>query len=147
MNKNKKKNLIIIVLIILIVPAYFIYNSIMTSKIKNTRDLTRLTYISMIRSWVELYYANNAEYPKSLSDIEGKYISKIPVDPLDWQTINWCKFWYEYLVSNSVTADKKIMNNWAYTISNCFESKDNAFKAINDWWKDPLRYEKSSISY
>ena len=149
MNNNKKKNLtiisIIILIIILIIPATFIYNSIMTSKIKRTRDMTRLTYISMIRAWLAMYYVNIWKYPQNLSNIVGSYIPKIPVDPLDWQTIDWCKFWYEYSVRDSIDSDNKIVNNWTYTLSTCFESKDNEYKAMNDWWKDPLRYEVSSM--
>lgn len=140
MTKKKKTIIIIIVLIIMIIISCFIYISVMNINIRNTRDTTRLNNISLIQWWIEQYYQNNVVYPNNLSEIINYIGGSIPIDPLEWKTINWCKFWYQY----SVKTDINWLENWAYKISTCLEDKKHIdLRAKYDWWTDPLRYEKS----
>lgn len=98
---------------------------------------------------LEQYYQDQSEYPNKetfLEDINMYFYydddsELIIKDELDWKTINWCTFWYKYEVYD----DKNWIKNWAYKISNCFETEEYIERyAKTDWGNDDLRYEKYS---
>ncbi|EKD66145.1 MAG: hypothetical protein ACD_49C00062G0009 [uncultured bacterium (gcode 4)] len=112
-----------------------------TAQINKARDSTRMSNIMILQSWLEMSYQDQGEYPKSLNDLSSTYILNKPKDTIDWQTINGCKFWYIYKVSS----DKNGIKNQKYTLSTCFEDKENIEKkAKNDWGTDSLRWEVKS---
>lgn len=104
-----------------------------TTQVWQIRDNTRFVDINTIQTWLAIEHATYNNYPNSLNNMSVDI-----KDPLDWQTINWCKFWYIY----KAIPNKKWINNISYTLSTCLENKENIEKkAKNDWWVDPLRWE------
>lgn len=51
---------------------------------QRARDVKRIADVNQIRSAVELYYDDNGKYPADITDVTiGKYITHVPMDPLD----------------------------------------------------------------
>ena len=48
---------------------------------KSSRDARRKTDLETIRSGLELYRADNAQYPANTADLASDYISVVPEDP------------------------------------------------------------------
>jgi len=75
---------------------------------KGDYDTTRVNDLMKIRTALELVYQDEFEYPTDLSNIQD-----LPKDPMKWEIINWCEFWYKY--------EKK----WdSYKLSTCLEEPD-----------------------
>ena len=125
MNKWVKIILIIIGVLSLLVLLALIGNSILKSikekQLEKARDTSRIMTLLASRSILEMEYQDNWEYPNTFN-----FNNK---DFKDWETINWCKFWFTYEVFEKDT----LANNW-YRLSTCLESKSNKEKLTSDWW-------------
>lgn len=121
--------------------------AIYTSQIQRSRDATRLQDINVLKSWVEMIYQDEAEYPTTDSEfgtLIAQYVQKIPIDPKNGATCNQngtattvaCAYAYR------VAPDTNGIDNWAYEISTAFENTWNInSKGENDGWEDDLRQE------
>ena len=119
-----------------------------TTQIQKARDSTRLTDWNALRSSIEQFYQDIAEYPTwwkwflsgSTTSIKT-YLPKLPKDPKDHQSCNWpTKCGYAYIVNT----DNNGITWWAYELSYGFEASSNREqKAAKDSGNDPLRYEIS----
>lgn len=116
-----------------------------SSQLEKARDSVRISDIMALRSAIEQYYQDNAEYPSSLEDfnkwIKNIYLYSVPSDPRWNIEINWCKFGYYY----EVWTDQNGIKNQTYKLSTCFESESMNQKAKNDFWKDLNKYEVGII--
>ena len=78
----------------------------------NAKDLQIKTYISKLRSALELYRADAGNYPESLSNLTPKYINPLPVNP-------YTSGFYDYFSSsNTYTLSAKLGNGTMYSQSN-----------------------------
>jgi hypothetical protein len=111
-----------------------IFNQLNISSISEIRDISRFQNLITLEWYIEMYYQDKMEYPENINWIISKYDIK---DVLDWQTINWCKFWYTYKVFN----DANKIKNQKYILSSCAETNYYKEKSKNDWWNDSMRYE------
>lgn len=134
----KKNKIIVIIIFVLLIIWILTYIFIINPKIIKDRNSQRLKDVSALRWWVEQYYQDNYIYPNKLSEIKSYLEDNIPIDPLEWKTINWCKFWYQY----SVKTDINWIENWAYKISTCLEKTSTTdLWTKDDWWADSWKYE------
>jgi len=98
-------------------------------------DTSRIEDLHKIKSGLELYYQDNAEYPDNYASFKQieEYIDKIPKDIISLQNKNECKFWYIYEVW-----DSQWIKNQIYKLSSCMESLE---KSKNDWGNYKNKYE------
>ncbi len=125
------------------------FKNIFSTEIGKARDATRKSDIESLRSAIEQYYQDNAEYPTLYNFDEIKtFIANIPEDPLKNVEINWCKFGYNYAVWD----DNNWVKNQVYVLSSCMESwevlklgitqsKVGLAKSIN-WYTTWVKQEK-----
>ena len=113
---------------------------IYSSQIKIARDSSRITDLNALRAWIEQVYQETWSYPSydEFRDRLSIYIYSIPKDSLDWEVINWCEFWYKYVV----WTDNNWIKNQIFRLSTCFEDEWNIkSRAKNDWWIYDNKYE------
>jgi prepilin-type N-terminal cleavage/methylation domain-containing protein len=123
-----------------------------TSQIQKARDSTRMTDLNALRSWVEQYYQDYAEYPdvtvaeftSSGSRSVLSYVPKIPKDSKSGQlcargpSANAAGCDYVYNVTNDVNGILK----WRYRLSTAFENSNNVdTKASKDGGTETGRFE------
>lgn len=89
-------------------------------------DSLRKSHLRSISMLLFLYKAENKKLPESLDSLKEKF-----KDKKDWQTINWCKFWYTY---------EKISDR-EYRLSTCMESEYWKKQAKEDGWIYENKYE------
>ena len=107
-------------------------------QIKKARDSARITDIMMLRSAIEQYYQDMAEYPskENFASWLSQYMARtIPKDPSGNIEIDGCKFGYIY----KVWPDANNIANSSYSLSTCLEYAWN--RAKDDNWLDELRFE------
>lgn len=122
--------------------------AVYTSQIQRARDSTRLTDINAIKSWVEMIYQDDAEYPDVDDEFETdikKYVQKLPRDPKNWSTCNnqwWAEASVACAYAYAVWQDTNGIDNGSYEVSTAFENTWNIdSKALNDGWNDNVRQE------
>lgn len=106
-------------------------NSIET-KLSEEIDSSRILNMKIIKTWLELYYSDYAEYPLDINDSKFQpYIYGVKKDPKEWEEINWCVFWINYTVLDSEVWIK----NYLFKLSTCLENKideSNVFDLKSD---------------
>lgn len=74
---------ILALLLTLAVPRYF-------NGIERAKDATLKHDLNTLRESIDKFYADTGRYPKTLEDlVEGKYIRKLPVDPITEKDSTW----------------------------------------------------------
>ena len=74
---------ILALLLTLAVPRYF-------SSIERAKEATLKQDLHTLRESLDKFYADTGKYPSTLKDlVEGKYISKLPVDPMTENDAAW----------------------------------------------------------
>ena len=74
---------ILALLLTLAVPRYF-------KNVERAKEATLRQDLNTIRDGIDKFYADNGKYPISLEElVEGRYINKLPIDPITESTSTW----------------------------------------------------------
>ncbi len=130
------KKILGLLVLILTLSSCSILDNIYEWQKSESRDMSRISDMKVIEAWLYQIFSDIWEFPTTLDEIKTYLPYWIPVDVKDWETIDWCIFWYVYEVFEKDT----IPNNW-YRLSTCFESsaKQKLYKTDN--WIYDNKYE------
>lgn len=87
---------------------------------KIEKDATRVSDVKHLQLAVEMYFDDNKSYPSSLNKLTPKYITEIPVDPLDKKS-----YFYTIHISDGILSNTDKGKFDGYHIGADFEIKDN----------------------
>ncbi len=102
-------------------------------QMEKSRDAQRMTNTMLIQSSIEEYFAEKWKYPTlvELKKYNTDMWYEFPLDPKEWEEIDWCKFWFNYEPSTDLTK---------YRVSTCMEF-DSMKLRTNDNWIYENKYE------
>jgi len=143
LSKQKDFTLIelLVVVSIIAVLATIILGALGDARSK-ARDTKRISELKQLQTSLELYYLDNGVYPSAISSgcatgvwetplnslLNGGYISKLPVDPIDDEPSFLC---YNYYGGTSVSGwycDGVLRSNYGYAILFSLENQNTSVK-------------------
>lgn len=106
-------------------PQVLLDSSVDTARMRS-RDARRASDINFIETALEIYFEEKGTYPTSVSELGGKYLPVVPVDPKTQQPYSYCRTSKkEYHLGASLEeGDNYNLSDDADAISSCLNGAD-----------------------